>query len=137
MSLSPPQGYRKTEHIHRIGFAADRPNPQDVLIGTLYYSTDTEVLERSNGIVWEPYVGTGAVPTAGDIIVREIPTGQIDGNNTTFTLANTPISNSEQIFLNGLLQDTRGIDYSISGAVITFLIPPLSGDRILVTYQKV
>lgn len=74
-------------------------------------------------------------PTAG--IVREIPTGSLDGSNITFTLANTPIANSEEVYLNGLLQDARGIDYSISGAVVTFLIPPLSGDRLLVTYQRI
>lgn len=68
---------------------------------------------------------------------REIPIGLINGTNTIFTLANIPVGSSEQVFLNGLLQDTRGIDYSISGAVITFLIPPLSGDRILVTYQRI
>lgn len=68
---------------------------------------------------------------------REIPVGIINGVNTTFTLANIPVGSSEQVFLNGLLQDTRSIDYSISGAVITFFIPPVSGDRILVTYQRI
>lgn len=71
-----------------------------------------------------------------NIIVREIPSGVIDGVNATFTLANAPVANSEQIYLNGLLQDTRGIDYSISGVIVTFLVPPVSGDRVLVTYQK-
>lgn len=75
-------------------------------------------------------------PTPKGIVVREIPTGIIDGVNITFTLAYMPIADSEQVYLNGLLQDTRGIDYSISGSVITFLAPPLSGDRILVTYQR-
>ena len=70
------------------------------------------------------------------VVVREIPIGVIDGSNATFTLANTPVADSEQVFLNGLLQDARSVDYSISGAVLVFLMPPLSGDRVLVTYER-
>lgn len=58
MSLFPPQAYRKTEFTHRIGLAADKPLASDVLIGTLYFSTNTLVLERSNGTIWESYCGT-------------------------------------------------------------------------------
>ena len=137
MSLSPPQSFRKTEGIHRIGLSTDKPNAGDVLPGTLYYSSDTLTLERSDGSVWEPYASTSAVPVIGNIVIREIPSGTIDGSNATFTLANTPVTGSDQVYLNGLLQDTRGIDYSISGAVITFLVPPLTGDRILVSYQRI
>ncbi len=69
--------------------------------------------------------------------VREIPMGVLDGVNTNFSLAAVPITGTEEVYLNGLLQDTRGIDYSINGAVITFLIPPVATDRILVTYQRI
>lgn len=83
---------------------------------------------------------TGRLPgsTAKPVItvVREIPAGAINGINATFTLANVPILDSEQVYWNGLLQDTRGMDYNLTGAVITFLIPPQPGDRILVTYQR-
>jgi hypothetical protein len=79
---------------------------------------------------------TAGAPAGSTLVVREIPTGTINGVNAVFTLTNTPIIGSEQVFLNGLLQDARGMDYSISGAVITYLIPPLVGDRILVTYQR-
>jgi Collagen triple helix repeat (20 copies) len=56
------QDYRKTAKTHRVGLAADKPNASDVLSGTLYYSSDTLTLERSNGSIWEAYAGTGAVP---------------------------------------------------------------------------
>jgi len=59
MTLVPPQRFRKTEGIHRIGLASQRPLPADVLVGTLYFSTDTSVLERSNGTTWVPYAGAG------------------------------------------------------------------------------
>lgn len=55
MPLHPPQAFRKTRFIHRIGLAVDKPAATDVLPGTLYFSTDTSVLERSNGAIWELY----------------------------------------------------------------------------------
>jgi hypothetical protein len=39
------------------------------------------------------------------IVTRETPTGTVNGSNTTFTLANTPISGTEMVFLNGLLME--------------------------------
>lgn len=54
-----PVDYRKTANIHRKGLAADRPAAADVLPGTLYFSTDTNIVERSTGSTWEAYSGTG------------------------------------------------------------------------------
>lgn len=59
MTLFPPQTYRKTRGIHRIGLAVDRPDAEDVLPGTLYHSTDTGATERSNGTDWETYFSSG------------------------------------------------------------------------------
>lgn len=71
------------------------------------------------------------------LVVRESPSGSINGSNTTFTLANTPVTGSEQVFLNGILQEPgSGNDYTISGASITYLSAPVAGDRIRVTYLK-
>lgn len=87
--------------------------------------------------------GTGAVTLASNIvrasnyITREAPSGAVNGSNTTFTLANTPVSGSEQVFLNGILQEPgSGNDYTISGTTITYLTAPATGDRIRVTYLK-
>ncbi len=55
MTLVPPQTFRKTEGIHRTGLAASRPAAADVLIGTLYFSTDSGAFERSNGTTWDAY----------------------------------------------------------------------------------
>jgi hypothetical protein len=74
---------------------------------------------------------------AGNFITRETPTGTINGSNTTFTLANTPVSGTEQVFLNGLLQEPgAGNDYTISAATITYLTAPATGDRLRVNYLK-
>jgi len=76
--------------------------------------------------------GTSVVGHA--FVVREAPTGAINGVNTTYTLANTPTNNTEQIFLNGVLQEPGGEDYTISGNSITFVDAPETGDRIRASY---
>lgn len=58
MTLTPPD-YRKTEFTHRIGLIADRPDPADVLVGTLYHSSDLGTTERSNGVEWVDYFKPG------------------------------------------------------------------------------
>lgn len=68
-------------------------------------------------------------------VTREVPSGPVDGSNVTFTLANSPVAGSEQVYLNGLLQDPGvGNSYTISGGTITFASAPLSGDEIHVSY---
>jgi hypothetical protein len=72
-----------------------------------------------------------------NIVTRETPTGAINGANTTFTLVATPVANSEQVFLNGLLLEPgAGNDYTISGATITMLTAPATGDRLKANYLK-
>jgi len=66
---------------------------------------------------------------------KEIPTGNINGVNSSFTLSYTPIEGSEHIYLNGLLQESGvGNDYIISDSNITFLTPPEEGFKIRCTY---
>jgi len=68
-------------------------------------------------------------------ICREIPTGTLGGTNKAFTIANTPIPGSEQVFLNGLLQNSGADnDYVILDTTITFAVAPKSDDLILVNY---
>ena len=75
--------------------------------------------------------------TVSNFVDKEIPSGSINGSNTIFTLANTPTSGSEHVFLNGVLQESgSGNDYTIAGASITFTSAPLSGEKIRVSYRK-
>jgi hypothetical protein len=68
-------------------------------------------------------------------VSRETPTGDVDGTNVDFTLATSPISGSEHIWLNGALQQLgTDADYAIDGAVITFNDAPETDDRIVVSY---
>jgi hypothetical protein len=68
-------------------------------------------------------------------VTREVPSGLIDGVNKVFTLANTPNPGSEQVFLNGVLQEA-GVsgDYTISGSTITFGEAPTVPFSIFVNY---
>jgi len=75
--------------------------------------------------------------TNDNFVTRETPSGALNGANTTYTLANTPTVGSEEVYLNGQLQAVGGgNDYTISGAVITMLVAPLSTDIIRVSYRK-
>lgn len=72
-----------------------------------------------------------------NFITNEVPSGTINGSNQTFTLAYTPVTGSEMVFLNGqLLFPGSGNDYTISGATITAADAPISGDRLVVCYRK-
>ena len=72
-----------------------------------------------------------------NFVDKEIPSGAINGSNTAYTLANTPVAGSEHVFLNGVLQESgAGNDYTISGANITLLSAPLTGEKLRVTYRK-
>ena len=72
-----------------------------------------------------------------NFVDKEIPSGSINGSNTAFTLANTPVAGSEHVFLNGVFQESgAGNDYTISGTAITMLSAPLTGEKIRVSYRK-
>lgn len=84
-------------------------------------------------------VAVTGVLTSSSFVVREIPSGTINGTNPTFTLAATPTAGTETIYVNGVLQNVgSGNDYTISGATITFQTGaiPQTGDVILACYLK-
>jgi len=79
----------------------------------------------------------GLMVQATRFIVKETPSGTVNGSNVTFTLANTPVSGKEEIYVNGIQQDPgAGNDYTISGATITFLTGaiPQTGDKVRASY---
>ena len=80
-----------------------------------------------------PSGGGGSVPT---FVTRETPSGTQNGSNTSFTIANAPTSGSEELFVNGVLQDYgSGNDYTISGTTLTLVVPPLSTDKLRINYR--
>jgi hypothetical protein len=93
--------------------------------GTLGTTAIVYVANTSNGL------------TSANFVDKEVPSGSINGSNTSFALSNTPVAGSEHVYLNGILQEAgAGNDYTISGATITLLTAPLSGEKIRVSYRK-
>lgn len=75
--------------------------------------------------------------TSANFVYSEVPSGAINGSNTSFSLANTPVAGSVRLYLNGLRQRAgAGNDYTISGATITMLTAPLSGEYLEADYRK-
>jgi hypothetical protein len=90
----------------------------------------------TTAITWAQ-VGVSSGLSSANFVDKEIPTGSINGANTAFTLANTPVAGSEHVFINGILQESgAGNDYTISGSSITMLTAPLTGEKIRVSYRK-
>lgn len=125
------------------------PGPSDIVAGsglsrtgqTLDVNVDGSTLEISSDTLRVKDAGITAAKLAqtyiqvSKYIARETPSGSVNGSNTSFTLANTPVAGSEMVFLNGILQEPgAGNDYTISGATITYLAAPATGDRLRVTY---
>lgn len=67
----------------------------------------------------------------------EPPSEATDGSTVTFTLPNTPVSNTVKVFLNGALQRSgASYDYTISGSSVTFNQAPNNGDVVVASYFK-
>ena len=102
--------------------------------------TNTEIASDANIALSKIAGGTELNNRVTDLesdafVTREVPSGSVNGSNVTFTLANTPVAGSEQVYLNGLLQDPgAGNSYTIAGSTITFLSAPLTNDEIHVSY---
>ena len=90
----------------------------------------------STAITWQQIPTTAGLSNT-NFVDKEIPSGAINGSNTAYTLANTPVAGSEHVYLNGMLIESgAGNDYTISGANITLLSAPLTGEKLRVTYRK-
>lgn len=75
--------------------------------------------------------------TYDKLVTRETPVGVINDVNKVFTLANTPYAGTETVFLNGMmLEPGATADYELVGKDITFVVAPLTGDRVKVSYFR-
>ena len=131
---------------------ANVPNPPTSLAlfrNGLLLEQGVDYTLSSNAIMFE----TGAVPQSNDILSasyrlavsipgvgfvdQETPSGTVNGVNATFTTSQTPApTTSLAVYRNGLLMSS-GIDYTLSGATITFLTAsvPQTSDTLLCSYR--
>lgn len=130
---------------------ANVPNPPTSLAlfrNGLLLAQGTDYALSANAITFQ-----GVLPQTGDVLLasyrlsvsipgvgfvdQQTPSGSINGVNTSFTLSQTPSpSTSLAVYRNGLLLSS-GIDYTLSGAVITFLTGgiPQTSDILLCSYR--
>lgn len=83
-----------------------------------------------------PKFGRQISGSGTSIVFNETPSGDVNGSNTIFTLANLPKTGSVMFFVNGQYLTGGGEDYSISGKTITLLVAPPTGSVIRATYAK-
>lgn len=73
------------------------------------------------------------------VFLEEEPAGDIDSSNTVFTLSQSPLGLSTQVFLDGVHlipagDSTPNSDYDITDRTITLNTPPLAGSNLTVKY---
>jgi len=75
--------------------------------------------------------------TPNNFATEVIPSGDIDGLNTSFTLPETPTAGTLRLHLNGMrLRSGAGNDYTLSTNTITMATAPISGDVLIADYLK-
>jgi hypothetical protein len=101
------------------------------------YTSSFALATITSGRTWTLPNKDGTVMLTADLVGEEIPSGTINGSNTSFSLANTPLAGSLLLYQNGIrLRSGAGNDYTISGATITMITAPVTGDLLLATYFK-
>lgn len=108
-------------------------NATNIATNTTNIATNTTNISTNATNIANNTTAIAAKMDPTDFIAGETPTGAIDGINTMFTLANTPVANTYTVFLNGLALNPA-TDYSVVGAVITLTSAPLVGDEVFVNY---
>jgi hypothetical protein len=96
----------------------------------------TASIPQTSDILLASYRLSVSIPGVG-FVDQQTPTGAVNGVNTTFTLSQTPSpSTSLYAYRNGLLL-SLGINYTLSGNVITFLSGsiPQTNDVLLCSYR--
>lgn len=88
-------------------------------------------IHLADGFLWLGDATGVAAPRR--LVTREAPVA--DGALTVFTLALTPVTGSESVFLNGqLLEPGAGNDYTIAAKAITFPAALAATDKVRVNY---
>lgn len=110
--------------------------------GYIYSSTTgklttgtTAPVSPLTGDIW---VDTNSLPenlAPSSIVWKEIPTGLVNGVNTTYTTAQGYVSNTLQLFINGVANSGMTTETSPGSGGFTVTPAPLTGDNLSVQYQ--
>jgi hypothetical protein len=117
---------------------ADAGSPGQVMLGgtsnaATFTTLSGDVLSvGSSGVV----TLATAVRRSTSFVINELPGGAVNGTNTIFTLASTPVVGTVEVFLNGQkLFPGSGNDYTVASGTVTLLTAPVTGDRVVTNYQ--
>jgi hypothetical protein len=115
--------------------ASQLPNPSASTLGGVE-SGDCTGTGHVLAITTSGVITCSADAGGGNSAIREIPSGTINGANTSFVLTHTPSPvGGESCYLNGNGQQSgAGNDYTISGATITYLAAPPTGEKLWCSY---
>lgn len=81
-----------------------------------------------------PVSGSGGGGGGGGTPYQEVPSGTINGVNTTFTVSTTPNSAAAfSLYQDGLIL-IQGVDYTLAGTTITMATAPLFGQTLYAVY---
>ena len=81
-----------------------------------------------DGVRWIPFTPSGANTS----VFGEAPTDS--GDQTNFTLANTPVAGTLRLYRGGAYQQAT-VDYTLSGGTITLTAVLQSGEVLLADYE--
>ena len=90
---------------------------------------------QSGGNISELINDVGYITDLEEKVVNEIPTGVLNGVNSTFTTQFGVKPDSEEVYINGNRQK-KPDDYNISGQIINLTFSPQSTESILIDYIK-
>jgi hypothetical protein len=100
--------------------------------------TDGYVLYWNDGESKLDYKNIDTDFVSDDDVKFQNESASCDSIETDFTLDFTPVVNSVQIYLNGLIQEEgSGKDYTLSGTTVSFAIAPETDDILLIHYIAV
>ena len=117
--------------------------PGQVMLGTttsgaaLFTTVTGDVTLTGAGVTTVNNVAGTGFTKYGNFVFGETPTGALNGVNSTYTLANMPVTGTVSVMVNGQTLDAgAGNDYTISGVTITMLYTLTATDKIRASYLK-
>lgn len=128
LAHQPTEG---SEHLYLNGVLIEEGTGTDYSISGSVIVFDNPLLEGMKLHCTYYYNSDVAVKIFVD---KEIPSGSINGTNTEYVLVHTPVEGSEHVYLNGVLQESGGQDYTISGSYISFIDAPPTNNKLRCTY---
>jgi hypothetical protein len=96
----------------------------------------SNALPQANDILIASY-RMGAVPSTFVFVDNEVPSGTVDGSNTSFTTSQAPNPVASLALYRNGLRLRANLDYNLSGSTIVFLpgLAPQAGDLLLCSYR--